>query len=245
MRVKEILDTFHYSERLLAPLIRDKRSHVPSRSVFGLKGTVIFPDNHFSHIADHRLVAVHFRLGVKRLVDDEMEVPFKGVTVDAGVIVAVPVQQRGQIDRRVRQVFDVECDVLDEAGSPLPAHPADGREYSRTDGPILSGDGRVAAEYERFTLRIIQDTKPVKHIGEFPGIGLQIRLVSPRDAEQKSGQVLVGIFLDHRIFDRRKRPFVKQFGGIEHRRVNLFPQGHNRFGGLADRTEIDHRGRLL
>ena len=199
MRVKQFLHPLHYPERLLAPLVLHERSHIPARSVLGLQGAVIFPDHHLRHVADHRLIAPHLRLGIKRLVDDEMEVALKGVAVDAGIVVAMPVQQRRKILRRVWQILDVEGDVLDKAGRPLAAHSTDGREYSRTDGPVVPRNGRIATEYERVALRVIQYGKTAQNLGEFADAGIQVRLVSTRDAKQESGQILVGIFIKHRV----------------------------------------------
>ena len=65
LRVKQSLDTLHDRERLLAPFVRDKRSHIPSRPVLGLEGAVIFPDHHLGHITDHGFIAVHFLLSIK------------------------------------------------------------------------------------------------------------------------------------------------------------------------------------
>ena len=199
MRVKQFLHPLHYPERLLAPLVLHERSHIPARSVLGLQGAVIFPDHHLRHVADHRLIAPHLRLGIKRLVDDEMEVALKGVAVDAGIVVAMPVQQRRKIHRRVWQILDVEGDVLDKAGRPLAAHSTDRREYSRTDGPVVPRNGRIATEYERVALRVIQYGKTAQDLGEFADVGIQVRLVSTRDAKQESGQILVGIFIKHRV----------------------------------------------
>ena len=199
VRVKQFLHPLHYPERLLAPLVLHERSHIPARSVLGLQGAVIFPDHHLRHVADHRLIAPHLRLGIKRLVDDEMEVALKGVAVDAGIVVAMPVQQRRKILRRVWQILDVEGDVLDKAGRPLAAHSSDGREYSRTDGPVVPRNGRIATEYERVALRVIQYGKTAQNLGEFADVGIQVRLVSTRDAKQESGQILVGIFIKHRV----------------------------------------------
>ena len=199
MRVKQFLHPLHYPERLLAPLVLHERSHIPARSVLGLQGAVIFPDHHLRHVADHRLIAPHLRLGIKRLVDDEMEVALKGVAVDAGIVVAMPVQQRRKILRRVWQILDVEGDVLDKAGRPLAAHSTDGREYSRTDGPVVPRNGRIATEYERVALRVIQYGKTAQNLGEFADVGIQVRPVSTRDAKQESGQILVGIFIKHRV----------------------------------------------
>ena len=199
VRVKQFLHPLHYPERLPAPLVLHERSHIPARSVLGLQGAVIFPDHHLRHVADHRLIAPHLRLGIKRLVDDEMEVALKGVAVDAGIVVAMPVQQRRKILRRVRQILDVEGDVLDKAGRPFAAHSSDGREYSRTDGPVVPRNGRIATEYERVALRVIQYGKTAQNLGEFADVGIQVRLVSTRDAKQESGQILVGIFIKHRV----------------------------------------------
>ena len=54
-----------------------------------------------------------------------MEVSLKGVAVDAGIIVAMLVQQGRQIDCSVRKILNVEGDVLDQAGRTLTAHSTD------------------------------------------------------------------------------------------------------------------------
>lgn len=64
---------------------------------------------------------------------------------------------------------------------------------------LQSRNGRIATEYERVALRVIQYGKTAQNLGEFADVGIQVRLVSTRDAKQESGQILVGIFIKHRV----------------------------------------------
>ena len=105
--------------------------------MLSLEGPVIFSDHSGGYVTDHGLVALHFGFGVEGLVYDEVEVAFQGMTVDAGVIVAVLVEQGRQILSSLGQVLDVEGHVLYEAGGALLAHSADGREYSGADCPVF------------------------------------------------------------------------------------------------------------
>ena len=72
-----------------------------------------------------------------------MVVAFEGMPVDAGVVVAVAGDQRLQFGRGAGQVFDVEGNVLDQAGGPGGTAAAHRREDARTDGPIFRLLGRI------------------------------------------------------------------------------------------------------
>ena len=85
----------------------------------------------------------------------------------------------------------------------------------------------------------------MKHLRQLPDIRIKVSLIRTRDTQQESGEILVRIFIKHRVINRRERTLVKQFGGIKHSRVNLFLESHHRLGRLPDGTEIDHRGRFI
>ena len=51
-----------------------------------------------------------------------MEITLKGVAVDARVVVAMFVQECGQVFCGLREILYVEGDVLDQAGRSLAAH---------------------------------------------------------------------------------------------------------------------------
>ncbi len=65
-----------------------------------------------------------------------MEIPFQSMAVDAGIVVAVPVQQIGKIGSGIRQILNMESYVLDETGGANAPHASDGRKYSGADGPV-------------------------------------------------------------------------------------------------------------
>ena len=56
------LDALHHREGLVAPFEADEGGHVAAGAMLGLEGTVVFPDDHFRDIADHRLIAPNIRV---------------------------------------------------------------------------------------------------------------------------------------------------------------------------------------
>ena len=75
-----------------------------------------------------------------------MEVSFQSMPVNAGIRIAVLVQQSRQIRRGGRKVFDMEGHVFNQAGGPLFPHAAHRGEDTCADGPVLCHFGRVRRE---------------------------------------------------------------------------------------------------
>ena len=66
-----------------------------------------------------------------------MIVPFQGMTVDAGVVIAVSGDELLQVGGGFGQVLDVESYVFDETGGSGLACAAYGGEDARTDSPVF------------------------------------------------------------------------------------------------------------
>ena len=98
--------------------------------MFCFQRTVVFIDYQSFYVIHQVLVALYFGVGTEGLVQDKMVVAFQGMTVDAGIIVAVAGDELLQVGSGFGQVFDVEGYVLDEAGSAGVACTAYGWEYA-------------------------------------------------------------------------------------------------------------------
>ena len=237
-RVEQLLDGPHHGQGVVAPLAAEEGRHVAPRAVLGFERAVVPADDEFRNVVHQRLVARHLGRGRKRLVDDEMVVAFEGMPVDAGVVVAVAGDQRLQFGRGAGQVFDVEGNVLDQAGGPGGTAAAHRREDARTDGPIFRLLGRIVR-------------KPCGNVEREPP------QQSP-DAGDIGGQLLrrVGLGLGQHgrkalargIADRRQRLAVEHLGAVH----DALPGGvlqlahlHDGAARLADVAEIDHRTGLV
>ena len=88
-RIKELFHRFHNFECLFSPLILHKRSHIPSGSVFRFERTVVFVHHQRDDIVHQIFVALNFLLGVKGLVDNEVEISFQRMSVNTGIVVIV------------------------------------------------------------------------------------------------------------------------------------------------------------
>ena len=181
-RVEDRLDALHHAESLRPPLILDKGSHIASRAVLGLQGSVVFFHYEAHHIPDHRIVAGDILRSLETLVDDEMEIPFEGVAVDTGVIVAVAVQERGQVGCRFRKIFDMESHVFDQAGGTLLAQSAHRGEDAGADSPVFCSFGRIRSETDLRSERRKHGGSGFFHGGELLG---RLRL----DFREKSRQI--------------------------------------------------------
>ena len=135
--IQQRLDALHKAESLLSPLVFHKGCHVAAGAVLRLQGAVVFGHHQFHHIADHGVVALNVCPRLKRLVDNEMEVSFQGMAVNAGIVISMAVQQGRQVRRGSRKVLNMEGDVFNQAGSSFFAEAAHRGEDARADGPVL------------------------------------------------------------------------------------------------------------
>lgn len=85
--------------------------------MFCFQRTVVFIDYQSLYVIHQVLVALYFGVGTERLVQDKVVVAFQGMTVDAGIIVAVAGVSCCRSAVASGRCFDVEGYVLDEAGS--------------------------------------------------------------------------------------------------------------------------------
>ena len=83
--------------------------------MLGFQRSVVFLYHQAGHIAHHLLVALHLALALETLVQDEVVVALKSMTVDAGVIIAMVGDEFLQFHGGIGQVVNVEGDVFDQA----------------------------------------------------------------------------------------------------------------------------------
>ena len=112
--VENLFQFLHRLVGFVAPLVLHEGGHVPSGAVFGLQRTVVALHHELRHVAHHIGIALHLVLVLETLVQDEVVVAFEGVTVDAGVVVAVVGDELLQLHRGLRQTLYGEGDILDE-----------------------------------------------------------------------------------------------------------------------------------
>ena len=83
--------------------------------MLSLQGAVILLNHQTGHITHHLLIALHLTLALEALVEDEMVVTFKRMTVDTGIGIAMVGNEFLQFDRCFVQILDVESHIFDEA----------------------------------------------------------------------------------------------------------------------------------
>ena len=79
-----------------------------------------------------------------------MIVALEGMAIDASIAVTAVVEQLQQVFSGLRQVVDVESDVLDKGGGTVAAGAAYSGEYARTQAPPSVGFCRVGGEVSGF-----------------------------------------------------------------------------------------------
>ena len=148
--IEDGLQLLHHLIGLLAPFVFHERRHVATRAVLGFQRAVVFLHDQTGHVAHHILILLHVLLGLETLVQDEVVIALEGVAVDAGIGIAVVGNHLLQLHGCLRQVFQREGDVFNQAGGADGTHAAHRREDTRTDGPVLSIDLRVFRELGRY-----------------------------------------------------------------------------------------------
>ena len=85
-------------------------------------------------------------MALETLVQDEVVVTLEGMSVNAGIVVAVIGNETLQLHRRLWQALDGEGHVLDQARGTHWARASYRGEDARADGPIFAVDGRIFSE---------------------------------------------------------------------------------------------------
>ena len=147
--VEQLFHSLHHGKRIVAPLVAHERCHVAARAVLSLQRAVILVYNEGLHVIHQTLISLHILSRLERLVDDEMVVALKRVTVDASIVVAVTCNEVLQVGSGFGQVFYVERHILNEAGGAQLACAANGGEHARAHGPELAILLRVIGEMYR------------------------------------------------------------------------------------------------
>ena len=123
--------------------------HIAARAVFGFQRTVVFVNYQFLDFLHQIPVLLHVGIGFKRLGYDKVIVALKRMPVDARIVVAMLQQHFLKVGCGLREVLDVERNVLDYHGCAQRARAANRREYARAYGPILGVFVGVVGEIGR------------------------------------------------------------------------------------------------
>ena len=138
--IGQLLQPPHDLVSLASPLGLDERSHVATSAMFGFQGTVVTLHHQLHYIVDKVRILIDYRLIVKALGDNKVQVSVLGVTEDDGVIVGMLTEEASQIVGSIGQRFDGKRNVFDDDGGPALAHRTDRRETclpeSATAGPV-------------------------------------------------------------------------------------------------------------
>ena len=113
--VEDVLQFLHHLVSLVAPFVLHERCHIATRTVLGLQRAVVFLDDEFGHITHHFSIAGYLVFVGKALIEDEVVVTLEGVTIDAGIVIAVIGNKFLQFDRCLGEGLNGEGDILDEA----------------------------------------------------------------------------------------------------------------------------------
>ena len=102
LRVDEALDLAHHVEELVTELAAHKRSHDTTGTVLSLQRAFV-TENQLNHFLSEVAVAVQLLRVAELLIQHEVDVTVLRVTEDHGVLVAVCVEQLGQVATGVTQ----------------------------------------------------------------------------------------------------------------------------------------------
>ena len=263
--VEDGLQFLHHLISLLTPLILHKRCHVPTRSMFSLQRTVILLYHQLCHIAHHLRITCHLMLIGKTLVQDEMVIALEGMTIDAGIRIAMIGNEPLQLHRRLRQRLDGECDILNQTRSAHRTRTTHTGEDTTADCPILAIDGRIFRKFSRnIQLELTQTLLDSLHLLQqlFMRDALRLR----QDGRQvviitwfhtwnlASIHILLILQID-RVIHRTQRHIVQHLRTLHHQILRTHRQilitslqllhRHHSLTTLLHRQEINHRRRLV
>ncbi len=159
VRVEKFFHFVHNLPGRFAPFYFYKWSHVASGAMFGFERAVEALYHKMLDVEHQLRVAFTIGIGVELLRYDEVVVPFEGVAVDAGVVVSAAIEYFQQLCCSLRQVFDVECNILDKCSGACRTSTSDSREYPRPQMPPFGALLRVGREGHR-----LEGGESVKHL---------------------------------------------------------------------------------
>ena len=148
-RIEQIFYVLHQLVGIVTPFLPDERCHVASRTVFSLERTVVFFRDKFNHIAHHPVILRNRRRSVKALVQDEVPVAVEGVTVDHRVRIVVGYEKLLQFICGIRQFFDGDCDIFNQACGANLTSSAYSRKDSAAHRPVAGYGAGIGSEFRR------------------------------------------------------------------------------------------------
>ena len=224
--VEDFLKFLHNIVGLIPPLVLNKRSHISTGAVFGLKRTVIALNHKFCHITHHFCIASHLVLIGKTLIQYEMIVALKCVTIDTGIIVAMISNQLLQLNSSLWQRFYWECHIFYQARCAHRTCTAYAWEYTTTYGPVLTVNGRILGKFcgdiqAELAQALLYLCNLVKQL--FVGYALgfceyrcQVVIIAWLYTFNLTSINILLILQIYRIINRTERLVVEHFGTLNH-----------------------------
>ena len=152
--VKQALYLLHQFVRLITPLSPNERCHVTACAMLGFQAAVVLIHHKIDHSVHHTVVLRYGLRRIETLVKDEVVVALERMPVDDRVGVVMFAEKLLQVNGGLRQMFDGESNVLDEAGCAYGTRATHSREDSRTHRPILGDQRFVGCDVRRLAQRI-------------------------------------------------------------------------------------------
>ena len=113
LRINEALNLAHHVEELVTELAAHKRSHDTAGTVLSLQRAFV-TENQLNHFFSEVAVAVQLLRVAELLVQHEVDVTVLRVAEDHGILVAVRVEQLGQVATGVAQNLDGHDHVFEQ-----------------------------------------------------------------------------------------------------------------------------------
>ena len=224
--VEDGLQLTHDFVGLVAPLVLHKRCHVPTCAMLGLQRSVVALYHEFGHRTHHLSITGHLVLVGKALVQDEVVVALKGMTVDAGIVVAVVGNELLQLHRGLRQRLDGERHILNETRGTHGTRATYTGEDTRTDGPVFAIHCRILrklsrdiqAELPQTFLDLLNLLKQllVRHTLCLRQDSRQVVIVARFHTGNLSGIDILLILQVHGIVHTAQRLVVEHLGTLHH-----------------------------
>ena len=229
--------------------------------MFRLERPVVLFDHQSGYITHHLGIAVHLALAAEALVEDEVVVALEGMTIDAGIVVAMIGNEALQLHSCLGQTLNGEGHILDETRGADGTCTAHRGEDARADGPVLAVDGRIFS-------KLCGDVQPELRETLFDALylleqllvrcgfrlgedGRQVVIVTRCDSFYLTGIDIFLILQVDRVVDRAERLVVEHLCTLHHQPLGTHQQivvagkqflhSHNGLAALLHRHEIDHR----
>ena len=193
-RIEDILGVekrFRFLHQLIcfiAPFATHKGRHIAARTMFGFERTMIFIHYQIHHLVHHPIVLIDSGLRVESLVENEVVITLKRMTINHRLGIVMVDEELLQIGSRIRQMFDGESNVFDQARAANRTGAAHRGEDARSHRPIARFFGS-SLERKRAIRIAVEDIKRLTSSGDIRHFLLQFFSRRSLHAHQLSSRI--------------------------------------------------------